>query len=84
MSFNSPASTARWVKEEQFPFEVWTDTHKTLAVALGAANGPSTWIPARVSVLLDAEARVVLEYPDVKIGAHPAEVLEDARKIFGR
>lgn len=79
VSFGAPAKTSKWVENQQFGFEVWTDTEKVLADALGAGTGNT---PRRVSVLLDAEGVVVLRYGEVAVGTHPGDVLEDAKKLF--
>ena len=46
-------------------------------------------IPTRVTKLLDAEGKLILEYVDINpfssddAAAHPAQVLADCEKIFG-
>ena len=84
VGFSSPQSTASWVAEEGFPFEVWTDDDKTLALTYGAVSSASASIPSRITVLLDAEGELVLEYTDsINVGTHPFEVLEDCEALFG-
>lgn len=84
MSFNSPAKNGNWVKNQSFAYEVWTDTNKTLAQYYGSVKGPGALIPGRVTVILDAEGTLILEYADGTSNAgHPQEVLEDCQAIFG-
>ena len=80
VSFGGPDVTARWVENQEFPYEVWTDLDKTLALHLGAAEADSAR-PRRITVVLDAEGRVLKRYDDVAVGAHPEEVLEDIRGL---
>ena len=83
MSFNNPASLSLWAENEGFQFELWQDQDKELAVHYGAAN-PSSLVPSRVTFLLDKSGNVLLEYTkNIDVGAHPAEVLEDCRLLFG-
>lgn len=82
MSFDPPADTAKWVENQKFPFEVWTDSSRVLAVALGAADDVKAEKPRRVSAILDAEGKVLVRYDTVGVMAHPAEVLEDAKRVL--
>jgi peroxiredoxin len=79
VSFGGPERTKPWVEEEKFPFEVWTDTDRTLAHALGAGDGA---MPARVTALIDAQGKVVLTYPEVDVTSGPEDVLDDAAVVF--
>ena len=50
----------------------------------GAVESRSSMFPSRITKLLDAEGRLILEYvDDVSVSGHPMEVLEDCQKIFG-
>ena len=46
-------------------------------------------VPSRITKLLDADGKLIVEYVDIDgfstnaAAAHPAEVLEDCQKIFG-
>jgi len=83
VSFDLPEATMKWVENQQFPFEVWTDTDRALALAYGAAATPEDARPKRISVLLDAQGELVATYGDVSVQAHPADVLEDVTRIYG-
>lgn len=61
---------------------MWTDTDKTLALAYGAASSANQRTADRVSVLLDGDGTLLLEYLDVAVSNHPAEVLADCRILF--
>ena len=82
VSFDPPADTARWVEHEKFPFEVWSDESRALALAFGAADSAEARAPSRVTVLLDAEGKVLLRYGSVWVTSHPQDVLEDARRVL--
>ena len=84
MGFDSVQENQEWAEEEAYAFEIWTDDNKTLAMTYGAADSVSTSVPSRVTMLIDAEGELVLEYVvSLKIGTHPEEVLSDARALFG-
>ena len=83
VGWDSPEKTAPWVAREEFPYEIWTDGDKTLSYYYGAAD-ESSWVPNRVTKILDAEGNLVLEYNDIGFGvvAHPSDVLNDCQLLF--
>ena len=84
MSFNGPNKNANWVENENFAYEVWSDSNKTLALYYGSVKGKLAPIPGRITVILDAEGKLILEYREgTSSGNHPQEVLEDCQAIFG-
>lgn len=84
MSFDAPDKNAAWQLEKGYTFELWSDVGRELALALGAATEPVQAHASRVTVLLDSEARVVVTYkPGSGLGTHPADVLDDAKALFG-
>ena len=85
MSFDSPEANAAWAKEEGFGFELWTDPDRQLALAYGAAKSKDQAHASRVTMLLDANGNVVLDYDvDLNLGTHPSDVLTDARLLFSK
>ena len=82
MGFGSTDSIANWVADEGYQYEMWSDTNKTLAIAYGAADDSSAWFPDRITVLLDADGQLLLEYLNVSTGTHPGEVYEDCVQLF--
>lgn len=83
MGFDTPAENQAWAEDEGFAFELWSDEDKTLAVHYGAASSTAAAIPGRVTRLLDANGDLLLEYQVSAIDAHPENVLEDCRLLFG-
>jgi len=83
VSFDTPADNAAWRTDQSFPYELWSDPSRQLAMALGAAESADAGYAQRVTVLLDANAEVVRRWDVSDIGAHPADVLE-AAKALGR
>ena len=84
MSFGSTADLQNWAEDQSFDYELWTDDDRTLAIHYGAATA-SSFLPSRISVLLDGNGNQLLTY-DVNlfgVGAHPRDVLDDARAIWG-
>jgi len=83
VSFNRPAKNLAWSTSQAFPYELWSDEARDLALYYGAASGRRTFAPSRITVLLDARGDLLLRYDDVSVGTHPADVLEDCRALFG-
>jgi len=83
VSFDDYEDNQSWAEDEGFTFELWSDDDKTMALYYGAASSQSQSWADRKTWLLDAEGNVALTY-DVgfDIGVHPAQVLEDAQKLF--
>ena len=83
--FQEPADPMAWVEDQEYQYEIWTDDdERTLSVTYGAADDASAWFPERVSVILDADGNLLLEYmDDVSTGTHPTDVLADCKILFG-
>ena len=83
VGFGSLANNAEWALDQGFQYEVWSDADRILAVAYGAASDHGALWPDRVSVLIDRDGSVVLQYSsDVSVTGHPEEVLQDCRLLF--
>jgi len=82
VSFNKPAKNADWARAEGYQFPLWTDDDKALALHYGAVGSKLGPIPGRITVILDATGAQVLRYDDVDVGTHPADVLEDCKRLF--
>ena len=84
VSFNSTTQNQNWVQDQNYQYEVWSDTNKTLAVHFGAARSTSSVVPSRVTVILNAQGEVEVVYDPVSnIGNHPGQVLSDCQTLFG-
>ena len=84
VTFTDPDTNNDWAVDENFQYEIWTDSDKTLAVHYQAANNAQALVPSRVTVLLDPDGELLLGYYEgVSVGTHPAEVLEDCQAIWG-
>ena len=65
VGFHGSSDTASWVEDEGYQYEIWTDDDdRTLSVTYGAVENASAFFPNRVSVLLDADGNLLLEYMD--------------------
>lgn len=83
MGLDTPEENLAWAEEEGFPYELWTDEDKTLGTTYGALTGERDSSVDRVTMVLDADGVLVLQYlDDIVVGAHPGEVLEDCRALF--
>ena len=85
VSFDAPEANARWHDKKGYAFELWTDDEqRTLARHFGAARSSEAGHASRVTVLLDHEGRVLLQYKvGLDLGTHPGDVLADAQRLFG-
>ena len=82
VSFDSPSKNQAWAEKEGYEFELWTDDDDhTLAETYGAnSNG---FFADRITVILDDEGTLVLEYAVSSVGTHPSQVLSDCEQLFG-
>ena len=83
VGFGDMSENASWVADQQYQYEIWTDTDKSLAVYYGAATSTSAIFPNRITRLLDTQGHVILEYDNVDAGTSPGLVLEDCQALFG-
>jgi thioredoxin-dependent peroxiredoxin len=81
VSFDDPKSNAEFVTEQHFPFRLLSDSTKTLAVAVGAADSPSRLWARRISYLVGPDGKVLKAYSDVSPGKHAGEVLTDLAQL---
>ena len=77
VSFDDPETNAKFVKEEEFPFRLLSDSDHKLAAAVGAASSPAERLPSRISYLVSAGGKVLKAYPAVNPSSHASEVLSD-------
>jgi peroxiredoxin len=84
VGFDSPADNQAWAVDEEYTYEIWTDDNHTLAFTYGSVTSKSASTPGRVTVMLDGQGDLVLEYAaGLNISTHPEEVLADAQALFG-
>lgn len=83
VGFDPPSDTHPWAIDEGFQYEVWTDDDHLLALTYGAVSSTTQNSPARVTVILDENGDLVLEYPQVNFSTSPGLVLEDCQALFG-
>jgi len=83
VSFDTPTENEDWAVDEGFQFDLWSDTYRDLALYYGAATSPTQGSASRITKILDEDGNLVLEYPVVSVGTHPAQVLADCEILFG-
>jgi len=76
ISFDDPKANAQFVREQQFPFRLLSDTDHQLAVAVGASSGGQA-VARRISYLVGADGKVLRAYDAVVPGSHATQVLND-------
>lgn len=81
VSFDDPADNAEFIKKQNFPFRLLSDSKKTLAVAVGAADSPSRMWARRISYLVGPDGKVLKAYADVNPSKHAGEVLTDLDQL---
>lgn len=79
VSFDAPDANAEFARDEEFPFPLLSDSDKTLALAVGAADSPSQWMARRVSYLVGPDGVVWVAYDTVDPRGHATQVLADVR-----
>ena len=65
------------MQEQQFPFRLLSDTDRSLALAVGAADSPQPPVARRISYLVGADGKVLHAYGAVNPSTHAEEVLHD-------
>jgi peroxiredoxin len=84
VGINTPDDNLSWAEEESFNFELWTDDDRVLGTTYGALSNSTDRSVARVTMLLDADGDLMLEYiDDISVGTHPGRVLQDCEILFG-
>ncbi len=79
VSFDPPQDNARFVQAQQFPFRLLSDTDRTLATAVGAADSAQQPVARRISYLIGPDGKVLRVYGAVTPATHADEVLRDLR-----
>ena len=81
VSFDDPKDNAEFIAKNNFPFQLLSDTKRTLAVQVGAADSPSRIVARRISYLVGPDGKVLTAYADVTPAKHASEVLSDLEKL---
>jgi len=81
VSFDDPKDNAEFIAKNSFPFQLLSDTKKTLAVEVGAADSASRLWARRISYLVGPDGKVLMAYADVTPSKHANEVLADIQKL---
>jgi len=79
VSFDPPAANAAFVRQQQFPFRLLSDTNRQLALAVGAATTPEQPAARRISYLVGSDGKVRQAYGTVTPSTHAQQVLGDLR-----
>ena len=83
VSFDAPATNAKFAAKERFPFRLLSDTDKKLAVEVGAADSTHRLWARRISYLIGPDGKVLVAYPDVSPAKHATQVLADLERLQG-
>ncbi|OFV82857.1 MAG: hypothetical protein A2Y78_15425 [Acidobacteria bacterium RBG_13_68_16] len=81
VSFDDPKDNAEFIAKNKFPFPLLSDTKRTLAVEVGAADSPSRLAARRISYLVGPDGKVLTAYADVTPSKHASEVLADIQRL---
>ena len=79
VSFDEPPANAEFVAAEAFPFRLLSDRSRTLAVAVGAADGTDQAVARRISYVVGPTGKVVRVYDAVTPATHATQVLTDLK-----
>ena len=83
IGFATPTVNLEWAEQEEFPYELWSDTDRVLSLHYDAVTSSDAFFPDRIMRLLDEQGEVLLEYNSVDVSNGPQEVLEDCEGLFG-
>jgi peroxiredoxin Q/BCP len=81
VSFDDPKTNAEFAAKYKFPFPLLSDTKRTLAVEVGAADSTSRLWARRISYLVGPDGKVLEAYPDVSPSKHATQVLGDIERL---
>jgi len=79
VSMDPPSVNARFRRELKLPFELASDTQKTVSAAYGAM-GLGRLFSARKTVLIDPQGRIAARLDKVREKRHGAQVLKALRE----
>lgn len=77
VSFDEPKDNAAFVREYQFPFRLLSDSQRTLAATVGAAQSRDQPVARRISYLIGPDGKVRRAYDAVNPATHAQQVLAD-------
>jgi thioredoxin-dependent peroxiredoxin len=77
ISFDDPGKNAEFIAKNHFPFSLLSDSDKSLAIQVGAADSTSRIVARRISYLVGPDGKVLKAYPDVDPATHAKQVLAD-------
>lgn len=77
VSFDKPAANAEFIQENHFPFRLLSDSDKSLAISVGAADSAKRLFARRISYLVGPDGKVLKAYNDVDPETHAKQVLAD-------
>lgn len=80
-SFDTVDEIAAFAAKHDFPFDLLSDTDRSLGVAYGAADGPKDRYARRISYLIGPGGTIAAAYDQVDPASHPRQVLEDFDRL---
>ncbi|MFT4572061.1 MAG: peroxiredoxin Q/BCP [Hyphomicrobiaceae bacterium] len=75
VSFDDPIDNAEFVRSELFPFRLLSDTERSLAMAVGAADTTDAKYARRISYVVGVDGKVEKVYDAVNPAKHAKDVL---------
>ena len=72
VSFDSPEDNAAFAAKNEFPFQLLSDSDRSLALDLGLVDSDSAWWAPRFTFVVDASGVIteVIETENVRTQAH--------------
>ena len=77
VSFDTPAENKDIREKFDFPFALFSDTSKQMAIAYGAAADESAVTPGRAACVINADGKVHKWWAKVDAREFPAAVLQE-------
>lgn len=82
VSFDDPADNLAFHEANEFPYPLWSDLDRELALYYGAATDASQAYASRITVVLDEEGCLLTTYEKVNPMSHPGDVLDDLQELL--
>ena len=77
VTFSPPDDLKTWIGETGLTTDLLCDADRSVALAYGAADSADQERPARMSVLIGPDGKVLKTYEKPDPGTHSSEVLRD-------
>jgi len=76
VSFDSPEDNAAFAAKNEFPFQLLSDSDRSLALALGLVDSAATWWAPRVTFVVSPEGIIEQVIETENVSTQAAEIFQ--------